>query len=118
MKYKYKKINMVDVNNEQIYLENILNITNYRGQNIKIVNNKLYFISEVKKPDDFSKSDEIYNVLLESYSYFFNIYRYSTIDKKILNDIKTSLKGVKRFSEDNFKIRPLYDYIDIEIINY
>jgi hypothetical protein len=106
---------MVD---EQIYLENILNITNYIGQNIKIVNNKIYYISEIKKQEDFSKSDNIYNVLLDSYSYFFNKYTYSTIDKNLLKDIKTSLKGIKRFSEDNFKIRPLYDYIEIEIINF
>ena len=119
MKHKYKKINMVDIDeNEQIYLENILNITNYRGQNIKIVNNKIFFISDLKKPEDFSKSDDIYNVLLESYSYFFNKYRYNNIDKNILNDIKKSLKGIKKFSEDNFKIRPIFDYIEIEIINF
>jgi hypothetical protein len=118
MKYRYKKLNMVDIDNEQIYLENILNIANYSGQNIKVKNNKIIFISSVNKPSDFGKSDDIYNTLLESYSHFFNTYTYDNIDKNILSDIKKSLKGLEKLGYDNFKIRPVVDYVEIEMINF
>ena len=118
MKYRYKKLNMVDIDNEQIYLENILNIANYSGQNIKVKNNKIIFISSVNKPSDFGKSDDIYNTLLESYSHFFNTYTYDNIDKNILSDIKKSLKGLEKLGYDNFKIRPVVDYVEIEIVNF
>lgn len=118
MKYRYKKLNMVDTDNEQIYLENILNITNYSGQNIKVKDKKIIFISKVKGISDFSMSSDIYDALLESYNHFFNTYKNDTIDKNILNDIKKSLSGVKRLSNYNFIFRPIVDYIEIEMINF
>ena len=118
MKYKYIKLKMVDNDNEQIYLENILNIINYRGQNIKIKDKKLIFIKDVKEAKDFSISSDVYNILLESYSHFFNTYTQNTIDNNILNDIKKSLKGIERLSQDNFTFKPIVDYIEIELINF
>ena len=98
-------------NYENIFLENIMNITNYTNQFITITGKKIVYSNE-KENTTVASSVDVYKLLYESYDYLLKKYNNN---QQILDDIFNSLDGLKNLTDYNYKIFDLIDYINIEI---
>ena len=98
---------------EHVFLENIMNITNYTNQFITINGKKIVYSNE-KENIIVASSDDVYNLLHQSYDYLLKKYNNN---QQILDDIFKSVEGLKNLTDYNYKIFDLLDYINIEINN-
>ena len=96
---------------EHVFLENIMNITNYTNQFITITGKKIVYSNE-KENITVASSVDVYNLLYKSYEYLLKKYNNN---QQILDDIFNSIDGLKNLTDYNYKIFDLIDYINIEI---
>ena len=107
--YSYRNKNTNEY--ENVFLENIMNITNYTNQFITITDKKIVYSNDNTK---IALSSDIYDLLYESYDYLLKKYNNN---QQILDDIFKSVKGLRNLIEYNYKIYDLIDYINIGINN-
>ena len=109
--YSYSYSNNNTNKYEHVFLENIMNITNYTNQFITITDKKIVYSNDNTK---IALSSDIYDLLYESYDYLLKKYNNN---QQILDDIFKSVKGLRNLSEFNYKIFDLLDYINVGINN-
>lgn len=109
--YSYSYSNNNTNKYEHVFLENIMNITNYTNQFITITDKKIIYSND---NTNIALSSDIYDLLYESYDYLLKKYNNN---QQILDDIFKSVKGLRNLSEFNYKIFDLLDYINVGINN-